>query len=135
MPTKKGRAAHGVLSPDRMQTPGFVVPMAAMPVETLPEGPAWLYELKLDGYRALIIKDGASIKIRSRNDKDLMRMSPAIATACRRLATELAVIDGEIVALDKQGARLSRRYNIAALIPITPLCSMHSIFCTLTVRT
>src|SRR5687768_3218829 len=103
MPTKKKRAAQDVLSPRKRQTPAFVTPMAAVSVEALPEGPEWTYELKLDGYRALIIKDGASMRIRSRNDKDLMQMYPAVAAAGRRLETEQAVIDGEIVAVDKQG--------------------------------
>lgn len=103
MPSRKKRAAPHAHSSDKGQAPTFVVPMAALAVDVLPEGPEWLYELKLDGYRALIIKDGASIKIRSRNDKDLMQMAPFVATAARRLSIEQAVIDGELVALDKQG--------------------------------
>lgn len=73
MPTRKRRAAQGVRSPDRRQNPTFVTPMAALQVDVLPEGPEWSYELKLDGYRALIIKDGSSVRIRSRNDKGLMK--------------------------------------------------------------
>jgi bifunctional non-homologous end joining protein LigD len=103
MPTRKRRAAQGVRSPDQCQTPAFVTPMAALLVDALPEGTEWSYELKLDGYRALIIKDGTSIRIRSRNDKDLMRMYPAVAAAGRRLQADQAVIDGEIVAVDEQG--------------------------------
>jgi bifunctional non-homologous end joining protein LigD len=103
MPTNKRRAAQGTRSPNKHQTPTFVTPMAALAVDALPEGPEWSYELKLDGYRALVIKDGASIRIRSRNDKDLMPMYPAVAAAGRRLQAEQAVIDGEIVAVDAQG--------------------------------
>jgi bifunctional non-homologous end joining protein LigD len=103
VPPRKKRTAQDVHSPRERQAPRFVAPMAALSVDVLPEGPEWSYELKLDGYRALVIKDGASIKIRSRNDKDLMQMYPAIAAAGRRLQVEQAVIDGEIVAVDKQG--------------------------------
>jgi hypothetical protein len=39
--------------------------MAATLVPRLPEGEEWLYELKLDGYRALLIKDGTRIEISS----------------------------------------------------------------------
>jgi ATP-dependent DNA ligase len=42
---------------------------AAM-VERLPEGDKWLYEVKLDGYRALLIRDAARVESRSRNTKD-----------------------------------------------------------------
>jgi bifunctional non-homologous end joining protein LigD len=103
MPTRKKRAAQGVRSPDNRQSPTFVEPMAALDVAALPEGPEWSYELKLDGYRVLIIKDSASIKIRSRRDKDLMSMYPAVAAAGRRLHAEQAIVDGEIVAVDKPG--------------------------------
>ena len=36
----------------------FVEPMAARVVRDLPQGPEWMYELKFDGYRALLIKNG-----------------------------------------------------------------------------
>ena len=49
MPTRKRRAARGVRSPDKRQTPTFVTPMAALLVDVLPEGSEWSYELKLDG--------------------------------------------------------------------------------------
>jgi DNA ligase D-like protein (predicted ligase) len=77
--------------------------MAAESVAELPEGDDWLYELKLDGYRALVLKDGTRIKIRSRNNKDLTRMYPTIAAAAQRLKADQAVIDGEIVALGPDG--------------------------------
>jgi bifunctional non-homologous end joining protein LigD len=83
--------------------PRFVVPMAAHSVDKLPEGADWLYELKWDGYRALLIKDGARVEIRSRNDKDLTQMYPDIVAAGGRLEARQAVIDGEIVALDAAG--------------------------------
>jgi len=77
--------------------------MAAQPVKALPEGRAWLYEPKLDGYRALLLKDGRQIRILSRNEKDLTPMYPGIAAASLRLNVEQAVIDGEIVALAENG--------------------------------
>src|SRR5690349_3772591 len=83
--------------------PAFVTPMAAQVVDRLPDGPEWWYELKLDGYRALIIKDGSKVQIRSRNDKDLARMYPSIATAAAKVRAEQAIIDGEIIALDENG--------------------------------
>ena len=100
MPTRKRPAAQGASAP---QTPAFVTPMAALAVDALPEGSAWSYELKLDGYRALIIKDGAQVRIRSRNDKDLKAMYPSVAAAALRLDADQAIVDGEVVAVDEQG--------------------------------
>ena len=77
--------------------------MAAHPTATLPEGPAWLYELKLDGYRALIIKNGGSVEIRSRNDKNLTPMYATVARAALGVKARTAVIDGELVAVDPEG--------------------------------
>jgi bifunctional non-homologous end joining protein LigD len=77
--------------------------MAAMAVKTLPEGSEWLYEAKLDGYRALLLKEATQIQILSRNEKDLTGMYPAVRAAARRLKADQAVIDGEIVALSEEG--------------------------------
>jgi bifunctional non-homologous end joining protein LigD len=83
--------------------PTFVTPMAVQTVKELPEGPDWLYEPKLDGYRALLFKDGAQTRILSRNEKDLTPMYPSVAAAALRLNAAQAVIDGEIVALAQDG--------------------------------
>jgi bifunctional non-homologous end joining protein LigD len=77
--------------------------MAAQTVKGLPEGDEWLYELKLDGYRALLLKRGKQIEVRSRNNKDITRMFPNIASAGLRLKPDQVVLDGEIVALDQDG--------------------------------
>src|SRR5207248_1583589 len=77
--------------------------MAASAVKELPEGDEWLYELKWDGYRALLIKDGEDVQIRSRNDKDLTAMYPGIAAAGRRQKIKQIVLDGELVALGEDG--------------------------------
>lgn len=37
----------------------------------LPVGPEWIYELKLDRYRALAFNGGGRVQLRSRNDNDL----------------------------------------------------------------
>ena len=44
---------------DKAKTPArFIEPMQCTPVQKLPEGPAWSYELKFDGYRAIGVKAG-----------------------------------------------------------------------------
>jgi bifunctional non-homologous end joining protein LigD len=58
--------------------------------------------LKLDGYRALGIRTGGTVRLRSRNDKDFNRKYPAIAKALAALTDE-TVVDGEVVALDDAG--------------------------------
>jgi hypothetical protein len=36
--------------------------MECLPVEDIPEGDAWTYELKLDGYRMIAVKSGGQLK-------------------------------------------------------------------------
>src|SRR5437899_10728385 len=45
----------------------FIEPMDCAPVPKLADGPGWLYEIKLDGYRAVAVKSGrgASLFLRS----------------------------------------------------------------------
>jgi len=61
-----------------------------------------MYELKLDGYRALAIKTGQRVQLRSRNNNDFTGKYPAIVKALERRPDE-SVIDGELVAFDKSG--------------------------------
>jgi DNA ligase D-like protein (predicted ligase) len=77
--------------------------MVATNVQALPEGEEWVYEVKLDGYRALILKNGANVQIRSRNNKNLTLAYPGVATAASRLQAQSLVLDGEIVAVDAHG--------------------------------
>jgi bifunctional non-homologous end joining protein LigD len=80
----------------------FIEPMACLAVAHLPEGEAWEYELKFDGYRALGIKTGGIVQLISRNGKNLSRRFATISRALQSLPDE-TTIDGEVVALDEAG--------------------------------
>jgi hypothetical protein len=54
-----------------MQAPAFIEPMAAVVVNELPEGPEWLYELKFDGYRVLLIKHEEAVRLHRGPDRGL----------------------------------------------------------------
>jgi ATP-dependent DNA ligase len=57
----------------------FTPPMECLPVAKIPEGDLWVYELKLDGYRAQAIRDRNGVRILSRNGKDLTRKYPLVS--------------------------------------------------------
>jgi bifunctional non-homologous end joining protein LigD len=59
--------------------------------------------VKFDGYRALLLKNGEHVQIRSRNGRDLTSTYPSLAASGRRLQADQALLDGEIVAVDANG--------------------------------
>lgn len=69
---------------------------------SLPEGDAWQYELKLDGYRAIAYKSSGKVHLRSRNNNDFGGRYATIAKALDGLPDE-TIIDGEVVALNESG--------------------------------
>jgi bifunctional non-homologous end joining protein LigD len=72
---------------------------AAPTRQRLPNSSDWLYEIKLDGYRALAFKRDGKVRLHSRNDNDFGARHPSVVAALSKL-TDDTVIDGEIVALD-----------------------------------
>src|SRR5580700_3466380 len=76
----------------------FVEPMLCLAVDKLPEGPAWQYEVKLDGYRAIGVRTKAGVELWSRNKHDFSRRFVNVARALEALPVE-PVLDGEIVAV------------------------------------
>jgi len=75
--------------------------MECAPVTKLPSGPQWVYEIKLDGYRAIALKSGRAVSLFSRRRKSF-RQYPHIVESLRVLP-EGTVLDGEVVALDEEG--------------------------------
>jgi DNA ligase D-like protein (predicted ligase) len=67
-----------------------------------PNGEQWVYQLKLDGYRAIAFKSGGRLHLRSRNDNDFSQRYASVMRGLEQLPDE-TVIDGEIVALDHTG--------------------------------
>lgn len=64
--------------------------------------PGWVYEEKYDGYRAIVFKDGARVRILSRNLKDLTRQFEPVAAAVAALRAPRLILDGEIAAFDER---------------------------------
>jgi bifunctional non-homologous end joining protein LigD len=77
--------------------------MLAVLAPQLPAGAGWSYEVKWDGYRALLQKRGGSIRLFSRRDVDLTRTYPAIVEAAKGVRVQDVILDGEIVALGEDG--------------------------------
>src|SRR5436189_224334 len=68
-----------------------------MPGDALPDGKAWLYEPKWDGFRCLAFRDGTSVRIQSKAGKPLGRYFPDVIEALLAVGARRFVLDGEIV--------------------------------------
>lgn len=87
--------------PARM--PPALEPMFAHSVDGPFSSPDWLFEPKLDGFRALAFLDAGAVRLMSRTGKDMTRNFPGIADDLAVLPHDQLIIDGEIAALDADG--------------------------------
>jgi bifunctional non-homologous end joining protein LigD len=77
--------------------------MKCLPVEQLPSGEKWLYEVKWDGYRTLGIRDGKTVLLYSDRGNSHTEKFPGDVLAIAQLPVRRLVLDGEIVALNESG--------------------------------
>jgi bifunctional non-homologous end joining protein LigD len=80
----------------RLKAPDFIAPQLATLVDEVPDGDAWLHEVKYDGYRIIGRKAGDDVTLFSRRGLDWTRRFPTIAEAMRSVPAEVALFDGEI---------------------------------------
>jgi bifunctional non-homologous end joining protein LigD len=99
-----------------------VKPMLATAGEPFSD-PAWIFEIKYDGYRLLAGKESGKARLISRNGRELTSVFPEIAEAVSALPYERFLLDGEVVVHDREGlpsfagmqqrGKLARREDIA----------------------
>ena len=83
--------------------PSFIPPCLPSYATEVPIGPAWVYEIKHDGYRFMLRKSGDEVQAFTRNGHDWTPRIPTIVEAVRTLPAKSAVIDGECVICDAKG--------------------------------
>jgi len=93
----------------RERFPGFISPQLAKASTSPPAGDDWIHELKLDGYRIQIQVHPATgsgskrIALLTRKGLDWTHRMRELQHAAEELPVESAILDGEVVVLDKQG--------------------------------
>lgn len=77
----------------------------ALPVKAaeVPSGPDWLHEIKHDGFRLMVIRDGKAVRLRSKSGLDWTKRYPWIVETALKLRQERFVLDGEAVLLGVDG--------------------------------
>lgn len=100
---KTDKATPSIINPKEKlsQKPVKYFPMLATLSNHIFNDKDWIFERKLDGYR-IIAATGENTLLTTRNGKDYSSNFSVITNALKNISEE-AVIDGEIVALDKNG--------------------------------
>ena len=70
------------------------------------DDPNWIYELKMDGFRALAVIENGRAQLLSRNGHPFASFSELGKHIAAALPSARAVIDGEICSLDRRGRPL-----------------------------
>jgi bifunctional non-homologous end joining protein LigD len=86
-----------------MKLPDWVAPQLATLVSQPPTGAHWVHEIKLDGYRILLRIERGRATLLTRNRQDWTNRYASIAAAAAALPVKSALLDGEVVALDRRG--------------------------------
>lgn len=96
--TKKPAAARRTKS----AMPDFVPPQLCETLARPPSADGWIHEIKFDGYRIQMRIEDGDATLKTRKGLDWTAKYPAIAASASALPG--AIIDGEICALDENGA-------------------------------
>ena len=97
---------------------GGIVPMLAKP-GTLPRtSEGWAFEVKWDGIRAIAYSRPGTLRLETRNLREVTAGYPELRKLNRALSSHRAILDGEIVAFDEQGhpsfARMQQRMHLTS---------------------
>ncbi len=88
--------------------PEWMSPMLATLASDPFSDPDWVYERKLDGERCLAFRDGRSLRLMSRNRKELGDTYPELVEALRKQDSTSFIVDGEVVAFSGNTTSFSR---------------------------
>jgi bifunctional non-homologous end joining protein LigD len=105
MPVAARRSAEPVrANPRRNALPDFVPPSLATLHSAPPDGAEWIHEIKFDGYRIEARLDRGTVRLLTRKQLDWTHRFERIAKAVAALPADTALLDGELVVENEQGA-------------------------------
>ena len=87
----------------RREQPASMSPQLACACTSPPAGDQWLHEIKYDGYRLLCMVRRGKVKLLTRSGQDWTGTFQPVADAVAELPLRDAVVDGEVVVLDRRG--------------------------------
>jgi ATP-dependent DNA ligase len=107
--------------------PGFILPMMASLVKDPFDSPDWIFETKLDGYRAIAVIDSSGkARLWSRNRLPLELKFPTVRDTVNELNLRSTILDGKIVAQDEEG--VPECYCLTACVRLMKFSMLRPIF-------
>src|SRR6516164_9201837 len=82
---------------------GFIEPCIPTRAAKRPAGPDWVHEIKHDGYRLIVRRDGDTVRLFTRRGYDWSGRYPAIARAAAKLRARSFTLDGEAAVCGPDG--------------------------------
>jgi bifunctional non-homologous end joining protein LigD len=116
---------------EREPLPEHVLPMLAVSGKLPPNEPAWSFEVKWDGVRAIAYAQPGRLRLESRNLNEITAAYPEVRGLLDDLGMHEAVLDGEIVTFDEQGRPsfelLQRRMHVTSPSAVKRLAASHPV--------
>jgi bifunctional non-homologous end joining protein LigD len=102
-PRYSPRLAAALREAPKETLPSFILPELAQSASKPPRTAGWIHELKLDGYRIQVRKDGARVRLLTRTGLDWTHRMRPIALQLKNIPADTAILDGEVVVLSEDG--------------------------------
>ncbi|HUS19634.1 MAG TPA: non-homologous end-joining DNA ligase, partial [Terriglobales bacterium] len=102
-PNKTSRKVEELKGAEKAAMPRAITPMLATLVDQPFNDPEWLFEVKLDGYRAVAFVENGRTRYVSRNQNEFTADFPELEDLGKQLRGEKLVVDGEVCVLDEEG--------------------------------
>jgi bifunctional non-homologous end joining protein LigD len=85
---------------------GYIPPCIPTRAYKVPAGPDWVHEIKHDGYRLQVRRDGDTVRLFTRRGYDWTGRYPAIAATAMKLRARSFTMDGEAVVCGRDGVAI-----------------------------
>ena len=97
--------------------------MSAVAAKRPPSGPGWIHEIKHDGFRIMARRDGAGVRLFTRNGNDFTARFPLAVAAVAALPARSFLIDGEAIVTNDKGLAVFELIRRARNGGAAPYCA------------